>query len=262
MNCKNCNKTLKDSQKFCDECGAKVIQNRLSPKILATQVNEQFISIDNKFLRTFIDLFRKPDEVINGYINGTRKKYIDVLQYFAISLTLGGIQVFLMTTFFSDALEFSPEFMQSVESMPEQKDNPFLGLDYNDFAQYQSLMYILMVPFSAFGTWIVYYFLGNKRFNFTEHLVINLYYSGEVIIVTSIFSVLFLFFGLNYIVIYTILTIPSFLYFGFVLKRVFKESFWDTFGKFILAMIVYIVSYFILMLIIGLTIGLVLAIYK
>ena len=79
MNCKNCNNNLRDSQRFCDECGAKVIQNRLKPKVLAQQVNEQFLCVDNKFLRTFIDLFRTPEAVIIGYINGTRKKYIDVV---------------------------------------------------------------------------------------------------------------------------------------------------------------------------------------
>jgi hypothetical protein len=100
MNCKNYNKVLVDSQKYCDECGAKIIQNRLTPKVIAAQINEQFLSIDNKLLKTFIDLFKRPEVVINGYINGTRKRYIDVLQYFAVSLTLAGIQVFLMTTFF------------------------------------------------------------------------------------------------------------------------------------------------------------------
>ena len=78
MDCKNCNNTLRDTQKFCDECGAKIIQNRLQPKVLAQQVNEQFISIDNKFLRTFVHLFKQPETVIVGYISGTRKKYIDV----------------------------------------------------------------------------------------------------------------------------------------------------------------------------------------
>lgn len=73
MNCKSCNNTLRDTQNYCDDCGAKVIRNRLTPKVLATQVNKEFISFDNKFLKTFIDLFTKPEVVINGYINGTQK---------------------------------------------------------------------------------------------------------------------------------------------------------------------------------------------
>ncbi|WP_296384351.1 DUF3667 domain-containing protein [Winogradskyella sp.] len=246
MDCKNCNKTLNNNQCYCDDCGAKVIQNRLTPKILAAQVNEQFISIDNKFLRTFIDLFKKPEAVIDGYIHGTRKKYIDVLQYFAISLTLAGIQVFLMKTFFKEALEFSPEILQAIESSPSQKNNPFLNGSFDDATKYQGIIYILTVPFSALATWLGYYFLGERSYNFTEHLVLNLYYSAQIIIITAVFSIIFLLFGLNYLIVSTLITLPTFIYLFYVLKRVFKDSFWETFARFLFVMVIYIGVFFII----------------
>lgn len=246
MNCKNCNKTLIDTQKFCDECGAKVIQNRLTPKVLAAQVNEQFISIDNKFFRTFIDLFKKPEAVIDGYIHGTRKKYIDVLQYFAISLTLAGIQVFLMETFFKEALEFSPELLETIEASPGQKDNPFLNGSFDDAAGYQGLIYIITLPFSALATWLAYYLFKDRRYNFTEHFVLNLYYSAQIIIITAVFSIIFLLFGLNYLIVSSIIVIPTFIYLYYVLKRVFKESTWETFAKFLVVMVIYIGIFFVL----------------
>ncbi|WP_179320947.1 DUF3667 domain-containing protein [Winogradskyella helgolandensis] len=249
MNCKNCNNTLKESQKFCDECGAKIIQNRLKPKVLAQQVNAQFISIDNKFLRTFIDLFKQPETVIIGYIDGTRKKYIDVLQYFAISLTLAGIQVFLITTFFKEALEFSPEFITTIENMPEQDINPMASFNPDIFTKYQGLIYILGVPVSALATWLVYYLFGNKRFNFTEHLVLNLYYSAQIIIITAVFSILFLVTGMNYLIVSSLLGLPTFIYLGYVLKKIFKEDFWNTIAKFLIVMAFYVVIYFIIILI-------------
>jgi len=249
MNCKNCNKALKDTQKYCDECGAKVIQNRLTPKVLATQVNQEFISIDNLFLRTFLDLFTKPGKVITEYIDGTRKKYMNVLQYFGVSLTLAGIQVFLMTTFFKDALEIDANFVKSIESMPGQKDNPFFNSNFNDFAKYQSIIYIIGVPISAFASWIVYYVLGNKRYNFTEHLVLNLYYSAQIIIITAVLSILFLALGLNYLLLSSFIILPTVLYLGYVLKDIFKESHIETFAKFILIMLVYGILYFVVMLV-------------
>ena len=246
MNCKNCNNKLRDTQKFCDECGAKIILNRLKPKVLAQQVNEQFISIDNKFLRTFIDLFRKPETVIIGYINGTRKKYIDVLQYFAISLTLAGVQVFLMTTFFKEALEIDPSYMNSLETLPGQKDNPML-LNYTDgITKFQGLIYILTVPFSALGSWSAYYLLGERTYNFTEHFVLNLYYSAQVIIITAVLSISFLLLGLDYLIISTLVALPTFIYLFYVLKRVFKDMFWATFAKFILVMFMYLASFLVI----------------
>ncbi|MFC0603941.1 DUF3667 domain-containing protein [Winogradskyella pulchriflava] len=243
MNCKNCNKALNNTQKFCDECGAKVIQNRLTPKVIAAQVNEQFISIDNRFFRTFIDLFKKPGTVIDSYITGTRKKYIDVLQYFAISLTLAGIQVFLMTTFFKEALVIDPEFMKTIESMPGQDKNPMADFDFSFFTKYQGLIYIIGVPLSAISSWLVYFFLGNRRYNFTEHLVLNLYYSAQIIIITAVLSILFLVLGLNYLILSSLIILPAFFYLGYVLKDVFKESHIETFAKFLLMMIIYAVIY-------------------
>ncbi len=262
MNCKNCHTQLKHSQKYCGECGAKIIQNRLTPRVIATQINEQFISIDNKFFRTFIDLFKKPESVILGYINGTRKRHIDVLQYFAISLTLAGIQVFLMTTFFKNALEFDSSFTEPFKNLANQEKNPFVGFEYDIFTKYQGLIYILTVPLSAFGTWLVYFVVGKKQFNYTEHLVLNLYYSAQIIIITAVFRILFLIFGLNYLIVSTIITIPTFIYLGYVLKRIFKESFWETTAKFILVMLVYMFSLIILMLLFGVLIGIIIALNK
>lgn len=252
MDCKNCHKILNDTQKFCDECGAKVIQNRLTPKVLAVQVNEQFISIDNKFLQTFIDLFKKPEAVINGYINGTRKKYIDVLQYFAISLTLAGIQVFLMTTFFKDSLELDSAILNELAKAPGNQNNPILNQDMESATNYQGLIYIVTLPLSAFATWVAYYIVGDKSYNFTEHIVLNLYYSGQIIIIVAICSILFLLFGLNYLIISTILTIPTFFYLFYVLKRVFKDSFKESFAKFILVSVILICIYIFVGIIIGL----------
>ncbi|WP_400077145.1 DUF3667 domain-containing protein [Winogradskyella sp. R77965] len=242
MECKNCNKKLIDTQKFCDECGAKVIQNRLTPKVLAAQVNEQFISIDNKFLRTFIDLFKKPEAVIDGYIHGTRKKYIDVLQYFAISLTLAGIQVFLMTTFFKESLVFGDGFNEGFNASQTNVDNLLPNFDFNNFLNYQGLIYIITVPFYAFGTWSIYYLFKQRIYNFTEHLVLNLYYSAQFIIVTSVFSILFLFFGWDYVIVSALLSIPYFAYLFFILKRIFKNNFWKTLLRFLLVLTVIMIS--------------------
>ncbi|PHR71636.1 MAG: hypothetical protein COA67_06375 [Lutibacter sp.] len=69
--------------------------------------NEQFLNYDNKFLQTFIHLFTKPEVVIDGYINGTRKKYVNVISYFAIAITLSGLQMFILNKFFPEMLDFS-----------------------------------------------------------------------------------------------------------------------------------------------------------
>ena len=199
MNCKNCNTELENNKNYCFECGAKVITERLTFKGICAEVSTKFFNLDNKLLNTFFDLFTKPDVVIVDFINGTRKKHVNVIQYFAIALTLVGIQVFLMNTFFEDSMNLDALFGKDNYS----KDNPFSpeNFNYSEINNYQSLIYVLSVPLSAFSTWFAYYIIADRRYNFTEHIVINLYYSAQIIIITSLLSILFLCFGLNYLII-------------------------------------------------------------
>ncbi len=96
MDCKNCHTNLKDTDDFCNTCGAKVVRNRLTIRNLFAHFSEQFLNYDNKFLQTFIHLFTKPEAVIGCYINGTRKKYVNVISYFAIAITISGLQMYIL----------------------------------------------------------------------------------------------------------------------------------------------------------------------
>ena len=250
MDCKNCHNSLKDTQKFCDECGAKVIFNRLKPKVIAEQINEEFLSIDNRLLKTLIHLFTKPNEVINGFINGTRKKYIGVIQYFAIGLTLLGIQVFFMTNIFNDPDLYKFGLLEEMAKAPGQENNPFFNEDLNNadnFNSFQSLYYTLSIPLSALSTWISYWVLGIRRFNFTEHLVINLYYGAQVVIISAVIYILFLGLGFNYFTTSYFVTFLTFIYFFYILKSVFNTPFWTTIGHYLLVLIALCLMLFVLM---------------
>ncbi|MFK7782250.1 DUF3667 domain-containing protein [Psychroserpens sp.] len=227
-------------------------------KSIAADINEQFLNIDNKFLKTFLHLFKKPDAVINGFINGTRKKYVNVIQYFAISLTLVGIQVFLMNTFFKEAMEIDPNMFGPMANPENQENNPFKDLKYEDYNNYQSVFYVLSIPFSAISTWLAYWIAGLRQYNFTEHLILNLYYSAQVIIINAFVTIILLCLGVDFILISTISTIFIFCYFFYVLKRVFNTSILMTLAYFLLVMaalgFIFIIIMILLILIVAITI--------
>ena len=251
MDCKNCETSLNDSINYCPLCGAKVVRKRLTLKNLWYDISLQFFNVDNKLLKTFTHLFTQPETVIHGFIEGTRKKYINVIQYFAIALTLVGVQVFLMNTFFSEDLESAMDFMKPLEEATGGKDNPFnsnpLG-SFEEINRYQSLIYILTVPMYTLATWLAYKIIKPiKRYNFTEHLVLNLYYNAQIIIITAVLSIFFLCFGFNYLLISSFVSLLLFAYLFYVLKRVFNASFWEALAHFLLVMI----AFFIVIMIIG-----------
>lgn len=250
MNCKNCEVALNDTINFCPNCGAKIVRNRLTMKNIWHDINLQFLNIDNKFFKTFTHLFTQPETVINGFIEGTRKKYINVIQYFAISLTLVGIQIFLMNTFFSDDLESAMDFIKGFEgdTTSNEKTN---SLNFNplgtleEINNFQSIIYICSVPLYTLATWLAFKILKPlRRYNFTEHLVLNLYYNAQVIIITAVLSILFLCFGFNYLIIAGSVSLLVYIYLFYVLKRVFNSSFWEAVAHFLLVMIMFVAIFF------------------
>ncbi|WP_073085511.1 DUF3667 domain-containing protein [Winogradskyella jejuensis] len=231
-------------------------------KVLFQQINAEFMSVDNKLLKTFIHLFTKPEVVINGYIDGTRKKYINVIQYFAIALTLLGIQVFFMNNVFNDPELYTSSFMESFSKMPGQENNPMLNMKSDEFNSYQSLFYTISIPFSALATWLTYWVVGLRRFNFTEHVVLNLYYGAQVVIISAFFYVILLAFGINFFTLSISITLLTFIYLFYVLKRVFNTSFWNTLGYFVLMFLMFFLIFIALMMIIGLVVAIIVLIKK
>ena len=216
MACKNCNHSLSEEDKFCNECGAQVIQNRLTIKNLFTEFHETFFSWDaNRPIKTFVDLFKRPEDVIGGYIDGVRKKYLNPFGFVVISLTISGFFYFV-------ALKFSPEALEAAISIPGGSDLQMeVGRNYqHSVFEYNSLIFFTLLPVFALISFIVFY--NKKKYNYAEHLIINLYAYSQVSIATT----LTLFLTLWYNTISTYISISAIvfqiLYYAYVLKRLFK----------------------------------------
>lgn len=213
MECKNCKNALLPQSKFCNNCGGKVIANRLTFRNIIEDFSEQFLNYDNRFLQTFINLFKQPEDVIDTYINGTRKKYVHVLNYIALAITVSGLQFFILNKFYPGAMDF-PEYVA--------KDNPFGNSIMSSIFEYYSLLYILLIPVYAFVSMLVFYNI--KKYNYVEHIVILGYTQSQLsislFIPTLILSALgYSFFDYNYY--YSLVMV---IYSAYCFKRLYQLS--------------------------------------
>jgi hypothetical protein len=217
MNCKNCKRELLDDSDYCNKCGARIIRNRLTFGNLISHFSEEFLSYDNKLLQTFIALFAKPEAVIRSYITGTRKKYVNVISYFAIAITLTGAQLFLLQNFFPEALVFSPI------SQTSQPGTEALNKGIFDFAlEYQSIILMLNVPVYALISKLVFFREKKFDYNYTEHLVIFMYILAQMSIVIIFISLFAAAFGISIDTLSIISGPLQLIYTGYALKRIFN----------------------------------------
>lgn len=172
MECKNCKHILPDNVSYCELCGAKVIRNRITVKNLWDDFLETYINVDNSFLRTFLHLFSRPAAVINGYINGLRRKYMNPISYMGIAITLSGLTVLLIR-----------KKIRYIDiDLFDQGMNPEFGEKVMNFTnEYYSLIFLLFLPVFAFAGWLS---INKEGYNLTEFLVVSLYALAQY----SIFS--------------------------------------------------------------------------
>ena len=238
MDCKNCGSSLRSDFHYCPNCGAKVIRNRLTIKNIWQDLSYQVFDLDNTLLKTFRHLFTRADVVINTFISGARKKYMNPLSYFAIAITLSGFGAYILRNIYHiDMLD-----MGAANSSNANMD--FL-LDY------QGVLNYLFMPIYAVLTWIL--FLDKQKFNYAEHLVVNAYLNAQVSITQFLLSiVLFGIWDFNYQTYNWIflLTVIGFQF--YILSKLHQISF--------ISGVLRAIGYLFLFMIVMLGVGLVLAI--
>lgn len=217
MNCKNCKTELTDTSGYCNTCGGKVIRNRLTIKALFSHFSEEFLNYDNRFFQTFINLFRKPEDVIGSYINGTRKKYVNVISYFAIAITLSGLQIYIIQKFQVDLTMYD-----TTTEVGKIQQEAFSKI-FKAANDYQSLIMMSYIPLYALIAKIV--FFNIKKFNYTELLVVFLYAQAQISICLAILTVVFIPTGfIQFESLGVISLLFMLIYFAYCLKQVYKLS--------------------------------------
>lgn len=202
MTCKNCDARLRTDYLYCPACGAKVIRNRITIKNLWTDFLERYFNLDNTFIRTLVHLTTTPEVVIEGYLQGIRRKYLNPISYMGIAITLSGLIVFLMVKS-GDAMNFDM-LNNNVSTRYQEKLMDFI-LDY------QALIFLLFVPMMTIAGWLCF---DQKRYNFAERTIIFMYALAHYSLVIFLPSIIVLFFipeqyfifsfiGILFMVVYT-----------------------------------------------------------
>ncbi len=186
MNCKNCETELPSIHKYCTQCGAQVVNERITLKSL---ISGLLVSLgwDNQFFVTFRDLVLKPHLVIERYLNGTRKKYTNPFTFFAFGAALS----VLIIGFYSDKLvQLSSQVSTKTTEllidsqlkgeksavMPDaiEKQEAINKKLYGFMFKHYYYLSFLLLPLYAFIAFLIY----GKPNNYGEHLVINAYIHG------------------------------------------------------------------------------------
>ena len=233
MNCKNCKNSLQENSDYCNICGGKVIRNRLTFKNLFEHISETFFNYDNKLLRTLIGLVKKPEVIIGGYIDGIRKRYVNPISFFGLTLTIVGLEWLFLRKFFPEQLNLSSLAVAGNESS--------LNNIFSFVQDYSSIIMMLSVPIYAIISRIV--FFDHKKYNYVEHIIAFTYMMAFLSLFGAVLNIIGVSLGRD-LGLVTYINLPiQVIYISYCFKRLYKISFGEILGRMLLSLVVYMILY-------------------
>lgn len=185
--CLNCNASLPAGSRFCPQCGQTAHVHRLSLPHLAHDVVHYFTHADKGIFHLIRQLAVRPGIVARNYVWGKRKQYFSPLNFFLIVI---GLFVFVQTTFRPMNAVNMDEAKAEVMKIPDPtvRERRLAKLDRvenatNFMAKNSNYVNMAVTPLVALIFFLCFYRAG---YNYTEHLVVNLYMTGF----TSLFYIL------------------------------------------------------------------------
>lgn len=178
-NCPNCGNITIASDQFCSQCGQKTALHRLTLSHLLHEVIHYLTHADKSIFSLVKQLAIRPGMVAREYIGGKRKSFFPPLNFFLI---VAGLFVFMLSTFHQYRDTTNNKLNAQITQIKDPTKKQHLikiqqrSQQANQFInKYSNFIQMIATPLIA-GFYLL--FFRRKSFNYTEHLVANLYFSG------------------------------------------------------------------------------------
>ena len=233
MNCKNCDSNLRTDFAYCPTCGARVVQKRLTFKSLAADVYERVFNIDNTIFRTIRDLTLRPGRVINAYVTGIRRKYMNPLNYLGLAIFISGALFFVMRKFAMDKINFDV-FGTGMTNAASVKI-------MDAVMEYSSFVFLLYIPIIGCSGYLT---LNRQNYNLPEYMVASSYALAHISILTFLPSLLImLFLPENYMQYSLVMMLFMFGYSLYAFLRLGTYSLASGLGRSIIFLLLFFIGY-------------------
>lgn len=249
MNCKNCNHPLHEDAHFCENCGAKVVVERITFKALFLDVIINVFGFDSKFFTTLRMTARQPHVVINDVLGGVRKRYMNPFAFLAVGAALS----LLIFNYFEEDFKTInseanatqiEEFKQkanldiaameglsekqiqklTIEKSMAEMQLKFLDGMMNFMLHYYNLLtFVFLFLYAILSKWTFW-----KPHNLGEHIVINAYIYGFT---TYISLILFFLSMAIHPSIYTYSMLFYIVFYMYAFGKLYQLSIWKNILK-------------------------------
>jgi len=174
MECKNCGQDLEGN--FCKNCGQKSDIRKIGFGYLLDEIPNSIFQVNRGLFFTVKELFIRPGHSIREFLEGKRKNHYKPLAFFFLTSS-----VYFLTNYFIGHQTFIGDFIVGFKEGLENGEH--YVLDW--ISQNQTYFILSILPFFSLASYLAFI---KSAYNYFEHFVLNLYITGQQMLIYTFFS--------------------------------------------------------------------------
>ncbi|MEL6654970.1 MAG: DUF3667 domain-containing protein [Bacteroidota bacterium] len=178
MICKNCHHEFEGN--FCSHCGQKASVRRLDFKYLVRDVPNSVFQLNRGFFFTAKEILVRPGQAVRNFVAGQRQPYYKPIAFLIVVST-----IYILIHYFVGGYTLVEDFLLGVESgataQEEISDTAFAKW----LTKYQLYVPLMVLPFFSVASYLAFI---KSRYNYVEHLVLNVYITAQQFMIFMVFA--------------------------------------------------------------------------
>lgn len=175
--CKNCGHQFE--LEYCNKCGQKASVKRIELKWLLDELPHAIWHIEKGFLYNVKQLFKRPGQSVNDFLEGKRKPFFNPLTYLVILMFINYIVMWITDFKYYDETELL--------NMSAEKATEVKGYHKVNWWIVEHSYYYMLIAMPVVGIFL-FLFLRTikKKYNIAETTVMALFITAQSILIQSI----------------------------------------------------------------------------
>lgn len=190
QNCRNCDRVIDvPGQKFCPNCGQATPTRRIDWRFLGHELEHSVLHMDRGVLYTLKRLMLRPGHLIRDYLDGRREGIVKPL----LLLMMSAAALVLLSHYLLSGDIVGSSLTDGMRETFADNDDPtgkgaelLKAFEYTKkwFNEHITLVTLVILPLEAVALQLA--FLGVRKFNYPEWLVITAFLTAQMFVVWCI----------------------------------------------------------------------------
>ena len=183
ITCQNCDHEY--AGRYCSQCGQRADTHPVNWHYIWHEIPHSVWHVDHGIVYTLRQLMTRPGHTIREFLEGKRVKHYRPL---ALLFMLGAIYLFIQHGLGVSFVKVSQEMLNADAKNTPVRVQAFQTELFQLIERNQTLISILMIPFYAFGYWLLF---RRQRYKYPEMLVVQTFITNVHLLMSLVIVVLF-----------------------------------------------------------------------